>query len=102
MEPQNAREWGLFHEESAHKAYQRVASHTHHKLELLSKSFLILKSKPFLGASLDNSQKCQCSNDCPDRVIEYKWPWKHRDLAPKEAFLTPELGGTKNGNAFAL
>ena len=61
-EPQNAREWGLFHEESARKAYQRVASHTHHKLELVSKGFLISKSKPFLGASLDNIQKCECSS----------------------------------------
>jgi len=26
IEPQNAREWGLFHEESARKAHQRVAS----------------------------------------------------------------------------
>ena len=102
MEPQNAREWGLFHEESARKAYQRVTSHTHHKLELLSKGFLISKSKPFLGASLDNIQKCQCSTDCPDRVIEYKCPWKHRDLDPKQAFLTPEIGGIKNGNSFAL
>ena len=101
-EPQNAREWGLFHEESARKAYQRVASHTHHKLELVSKGFLISKSKPFLGASLDNIQKCECSSGCPNKVVEYKCPWKHRDLHPKEAFLTPEIGGIRNGNEFAL
>ena len=58
-EPQNAREWGLIHEEIAHKAYQRVASHTHHQLELISKGFLISNSKPLLGASLDNIQQCQ-------------------------------------------
>ena len=102
VEPQNAREWGLFHEESARKAYQRVASHTHHKLELVSKGFLISKSKPFLGASLDNIQQCQCSDGCPNKVVEYKCPWKHRDLHPKEAFLTPEIGGIKNGKEFAL
>ena len=101
-EPQNAREWGLFHEESARKAYQRVASHTHHKLELISKGFLISKSKPFLGASLDNIQQCQCSDGCPNKVVEYKCPWKHRDLHPKEAFLTPEIGGINNGKEFAL
>ena len=101
-EPQNAREWGLFHEESARKAYQRVASHTHHKLELVSKGFLISESKPFLGASVDNIQTCQCSNGCPLKVVEYKSPWKHKDLTPKEAFLTPEIGGTKNGDEFAL
>ena len=72
VEPQNAREWGLFHEESARKAYQRVASHTHHKLQLVSKGFLISKSKPFLGASLDNIQQCQCSDGCPNKVVEYK------------------------------
>ena len=60
LEPQNAREWGLIHEESARRAYQHVVSHTHHKLELVSKGFLISKLKPFLGASLDNIQKCQC------------------------------------------
>ena len=102
MVPQNAREWGLFHEESGRKVYQHVASHTHHKLELVSKGFLISKSKPFLGASLDNIQKCQRSNGCPDTVIEYKCHWKHRDLDPKQAFLTLKIGGIKNGNAFAL
>ena len=102
MEPQNTREWGLFHEESARKAYQRVASHIHHKLELVSKGFLISKSKPFLGASVDNIQQCQCSDGCPNKVGEYKCPWKHRDLHPKEAFLTPEIAGIKNREEFAL
>ena len=101
-EPQNAREWGLLHEESARKAYQRVAGHNHHKLKLIPKGFLISRSKPFLGASVDNIQKCQCSDGCPVRVVEYKCPWKHRDLHPKEAFLTPEIGGIQNGNKFAL
>ena len=102
VEPQNPREWGLFHEESARRAYQRVASHTHHKLELVSKGFLISKSKPFLGASVDNIQRCQCSDGCPNKVLEYKCPWKHRDMHPKEAFLTPEIGGTVSQNGFAL
>ena len=101
-EPQNAREWGLLHEESARKAYQRVAGHNHHKLKLIPKGFAISGSKPFLGASVDNIQKCQCSDGCPVRVVEYKCPWKHRDLHPKQAFLTPEIGGIQNGNKFAL
>ena len=71
-EPQNAREWGLLHEESAGKAHQRVASHTHHKLKLIPKGFLISPSKLFLGASVDNIQKCQCSDGCSVRVVEYK------------------------------
>ena len=96
-EPQNAREWGLLHEESAQKAYQHVASHTHHKLKLIPKGFLISPSKPFLGASVDNIQKCQCSDGCPVKGIEYKCPWKHRDLQPKQAFLTPEIGGIQKG-----
>ena len=91
------------YEESAHKAYQRVASHTPHKLKLIPKGFLISPSKLFLGASVDKYiQKCQCSDGCPVRVVEYKWPWKHRDLHPKQAFLTPEIGGIQNGNKFAL
>ena len=57
---------------------------------------------PFLGASLDNIQQCQCSDGCPNKVVEYKCPWKHRDLHPKDAFLTPEIGGIKNGEDFAL
>ena len=101
-EPQNAREWGLLHEESARKAHQRVASHTHHKLKLIPKGFLISPSKLFLGASVDNIQKCQCSDGCSVRVVEYKWPWKHRDLHPKQAFLTPEIGRIQNGKKFAL
>ena len=101
-EPQNAREWGLLHEESARKAHQRVASHTHHKLKLIPKGFLISPSKLFLGASVDNIQKCQCSDGCPVRMVEYKWPWKQRDPHPTQAFLTPEIGGIQNGNKVAL
>ena len=59
-EPQNAKEWGLLHGESARTAYQRVASHTHHRLKLIPKGFVISPSKPSLGASANNIQKCQC------------------------------------------
>ena len=71
-EPQNVREWGLLHEGSAPKAYYHVASHTHHKLKLIPKGFLISPSKLFLGASVDNIQKCQCADGCSVRVVEYK------------------------------
>ena len=91
----------MFHEESARKAYQRVVSHTHHKLKLVPKGYVISPSKPFPGASVDSIQKCQCSDGCPVRVVEYKRPWKHRDLHPKQAFLTPEIGGIQNGNKVA-
>ena len=94
-EPKNAREQGLFHEESARKAYQGVVSHTHHKLKLVPKGYVISPSKPFLGASVGNIQKCQCSDGCPVRVVEYKRPWKQRDLHPKQAFLTPEWSYSK-------
>lgn len=43
-ETTNARDWGLFHEESACRVHQHVSNHTHHKLELVSKGFLISKS----------------------------------------------------------
>ena len=101
-EPQNDREWGLLHEESARKAYQRVVSHTHHKPKLVPKGIVIFPSKPFLGASVHNIQKCQCSDGCPVRVVEYKCPWKQRDLHQKQPFLTPEIGGIQNGKNFAL
>ena len=29
-------------------------------------------------------------------------PWKHRDLHPKQAFLTPEICGIQNGNNFVF
>ena len=89
MEPQNAREWGLFHEESARKGYQRVSSHTHHKLELVSKGFLISKPKPFLGANVDNIQQCQCSDGCRNKVVEYKMPLETQRPAPKRSFSNP-------------
>ena len=69
IEPRIAREWGLFHEESACKAYEHVASHTQHKLELVLKGFLISKSKPFLDASLDNINQCHCSGGCPNKLV---------------------------------
>ncbi|XP_067048081.1 uncharacterized protein [Acropora muricata] len=39
---------------------------------------------------------------CPVRVVEYKCPWKHRDLHPKQAFLTPGICGIQNGNNVVL
>ncbi len=95
QEPQNAREWGLLHEESARSAYFRVERHKHHKIRLEPKGLLISNKKPFVGASLDNIRRCRCSTNCPPVVVEYKRPWKHRDLDPKEAFLTQEIGGLK-------
>ena len=63
------------------------------------KRLFYFKVKAFLGASLDNIQKFQCSDGCSDTVTEFKCPWKHRDLDPKE---TPEIGGIQNGNELAL
>lgn len=39
---------------------------------------------------------------CPVRVVEYKCPWKHRDLHPNQAFLTPGICGIQNGNNVVL
>ena len=36
-QPQNARDWGLKHEDSARRAYYKVESKHHHKLTLESK-----------------------------------------------------------------
>ena len=89
-------------EESAPRAYQRIASHTHHKLELISKGFLISKKKPFLSASVDNIQKCQCSDGCPNKVLEHKCPWKQNNMHPKEVCLTPKIGDIVSENGFTL
>ena len=35
-------------------------------------------------------------------VVEYKCPWVHCDLDPKEAFLTKEIGGVKLGKKDSL
>ena len=101
-EPQNSREWGLVHEETARKAYYRVESHNHHRLQLLSKGFLISAKKSFLGASLDNIRRCNCSTGCQDVVVEYKCPWKHHDKHPKTAFLSKEVGGVLKDNRLSL
>ena len=101
-QPQNPREWGLFHEESARKAYYRLERHNHHKLQLIRKGFLISKKKPFLGASLDNVRRCHCSTGCQDVAVEYKCPWKHKDKHPKDAFLSPEVGGVMKDNVLCL
>ena len=68
VEPQNAREWGLFHEESARKAYQRVASHTHHKLQLVSKGFSRFESRSFRQANM-RSKELEV-RDCEWRVVK--------------------------------
>ena len=100
-QPNNARDWGLKHEESARRAYYRVEKKQHHDMKLVSKGFLISSRKPFLGASVDNVRTCSCK-DCRSVVVEYKCPWKHKGKPPKEAFLTPEVGGEQVGNTFLL
>ena len=67
----------------------------HYKVKLVKKGFLISKKKPFMGASVDNIRSCECTCECKDVLVEYKWV--HRDLDPKEAFLTKEIGGVKVG-----
>ncbi len=47
--PQNPREWGLVHEDSAKDSYYRVESKKHYKLSLLSKGLQICKDKPMIG-----------------------------------------------------
>ena len=82
--------------------YQRVTSHTHHKLELVSKGFLISKSKPSLMPVWAILIKCQCSDGCPNKVLESKCPWKHRDMGSEEAFLILKIGGVVSEKGFAL
>ena len=100
--PQNPRDWGLKHEDSVRLSYYKVECKKHHKLSLLSKGFLPSRKKSFVGASVDNIRTCSCEDNCPDVVVEYKCPWKHRHIPPKEAFLSPEIGGEINGNTFTL
>ncbi|XP_028410221.1 uncharacterized protein LOC114532826, partial [Dendronephthya gigantea] len=102
QQPHNSLTWGLVHETSARDAYLRVERHKHHNIKLVSKGFLISKKRKFLGASLDNIKTCQCSSNCPDVVVEYKCPWKHKDMHPKKAFLTPEIGGIEKDKTFCL
>ena len=97
--PQN---WGLKHEESAKDSYLRVQKHLHYNAKLVKMGFLISKKKPFMGASADNIRICECARDCKDTLVEYKCPWVHRNIDPKEAFLTKEIGGVKVDNVEQL
>jgi hypothetical protein len=101
-QPQDPRDWGLKHEATAQKDYRQVQGKQHHKLKLESRGFMISKDKPFLGASVDDLRHCECEKGCPIAVVEYKCPWKHRDITPKEAFLTPEVGGQQKDKHFTL
>ena len=58
--------------------------------------------KPYVAASLDNIRSCSFGDDCPDVVVEYKCPWKHQNLTPKKAFVTPEICGEKVKDKFLL
>ncbi len=90
--PQNPRDWGLKHEDSARLSYYKVECKKHHKLSLISKGFLPSRKKPFVGVSVDNIRTCSCEDNCPDVVVEYKCPWKHRHIQPKEALVWTEHG----------
>ena len=100
--PQTPKQWGLKHEISARQSYLKVECKRHHKLTLISMGLLLSESKPFIGVSVDNIRMCSCAADCPNVVVEYKCPMKHRDISPNKAFLTPEIGGKKVGNTFLL
>ena len=76
-DPQTPRQWGLRHEGSARQSYLKVECKKHHKLTLVSKGFLNSKSRPFIGASVDNIRLCSCATNCPHIVVEYKCPMKH-------------------------
>lgn len=101
-DPKNPLDWGLKHENSARKAYYQTEGRKHHQLSLVSKGFIISSQKPFLGASPDNVTTCRCNPPCSSVVVEYKCPWVHRDSDPKEAFLTPEIGGLWENDTFSL
>jgi hypothetical protein len=98
----NPRDWGLKHENSARQSYYKVECKKHCKLSLVSKGLLISKKKPYVAASTDNIRSCSCAENCPDVVVEYKCPWKHRTITAKEAFLTPEIGGEQVGDKLSL
>ena len=100
--PQNPRDWGLKHEESAREAYMHVQNHVHYKVRLESHGFIISKDKPFLGASVDNVRSCECVSDCNKVVVEYKCPWTLRHSDAKEAFLSPDIGGVQVEGRFQL
>ena len=74
----------------------------HCKLPLVSKGLLISKKKSYVAASTDNICSYSCAENCPDVVVEYKCPWKHRTIPVKEAFLTPEIGGEQVGDKLSL
>ncbi len=100
--PKNPLDWGLKHEESARKAYYRLQASKHKQLSLISKGFMISKTMPFLGAGPDNITSCKCTPECDSVAVEYKCPWSHKDLDPKEAFLKPEIGGAWQDDKFFL
>ena len=51
---------------------------------------------------MDNIRTCCCEGNCPDVAVGYKCPWKHRSRCPKDAFVSPEIGGEMNANKLAL
>jgi hypothetical protein len=101
-EPCTPREWGLTHEDSARNAYFRLERHKHHKIQLEPHGLLISNKKH------SSEQAWITSVDAKALIIAHLllWntncPWKHRDLQPKEAFLTKEICGVKVGEEFKL
>ena len=83
-----------------HTAYYLTEGRKHRQLSLVSKGLIISKQKPFIGASPDNVTKCKCKPLCDSVVVEFKCPWSHKDLDPKEAFLKPEIGGMLDDKSF--
>ena len=78
-EPQNPREWGLKHENSARDAYLRVQQHLHHNVRLTHRGFRISPIKPFMGVSVDDIRSCECICECKTVIVEFKCPMFQRE-----------------------
>ena len=92
-EPQNPRDWGLKYESCAKDAYLRVQDPFAPQSQVDQSRICDL---------IDNIRSCECACECKPVIVEYKCPMSHKDKDPKEAFLTPEIGGCVVGNTLKL
>ena len=101
----SATEWGIKHEATAIKEYERYQkSHRHAEITICNAGFVISESHPFLGAATPDGFVCDNCREDQFGLIEIKCPYKYRAVSIEEACtnsdfcaqLLTELDGTKS------
>ena len=84
-------QYGRDNESEARKEYKKLMTTTHTNFNLHASGLRVCTQHPYIAASPDNIRSCKC---CEPGIVEFKCPYKNRNLHPRKVFLDSSIGGT--------